>query len=117
MLVKATREGEIGGTTSSGYVVDRFVPFVALPSTKALGRFVRIKNPANGKSCFAVVLDVGPWNIADHDYVLGGARPQAESGFDATGRQTNKAGIDLSEVVWHQLGMTDNTCVQWEFLV
>ena len=117
MMVKATREGEIGGTTSSGYIVDRFVPYVALPSTNALGRFVRIKNPANGRQCFAVVLDIGPWNIHDDNYVLGGGRPQAESGFDATGRQTNRAGIDLGEVVWNRLGMLDNTCVEWEFLV
>ena len=41
-------------------------------------------------------------------YVFRGARPQAESGTDSTGRPTNGAGIDLGERVWSQLGMLDN---------
>lgn len=117
MRVKATREGIIGGKTSSGYVIDKVVPFVALPSTKALSRFVKVTNPTNGKSTYAIVLDVGPWNIHDDDYVFGTGRPQAENGIDSFGRATNKAGIDLGEKVWAALGMTDNTEVDWEFLV
>jgi len=95
MTVKATREGLIGAQTASGYIIDRIVPFVALPCGKALQRFVRLTNPLNQKSCIAIVLDVGPWNTQDDAYVLGGARPQAESGTDTTGRTTNGAGIDL----------------------
>lgn len=114
--VKATREGLVGGTTASGYVVDRVVPFVALPSTKALQRFLRVTNPANGKSTMAIVLDVGPWNEHDDAYVLNGARPQAETGTDRWGRPTNGAGIDLGELVWTRLGMTGNTDVEWVFL-
>ena len=38
MTVKATREGLIGGQTASGYIIDRVVPFVALPCGKALQR-------------------------------------------------------------------------------
>lgn len=131
IVVKATREGLIGGKTASGYIVDAIVPFVALPSTKALRRFVRVQNPANGKSTIAFVLDVGPWNEHDHAYVLqpatlpglhatGGAlpvqRPSAERGLDERGRATNHAGIDLGEAVWKVLGMTDNGPVLWEFL-
>lgn len=116
MKVKATREGLIGGKTASGYVIDKAVPFVALPSTKALGRFVRVTNPATGKSAYAIVLDVGPWNERDDAYVFNGKRPAAEQGKDTRGRKTNGAGIDLGEKVWKQLGMTDNTDVDWEFL-
>ncbi len=122
MRVKATREGLVGDKTASGYVIDRVVPFVALPSGRALGRFVKITNPTNGASTYAVVLDAGPWNTKDDRYVFGGARPAAESQMlgssllDEFGRQTNGAGIDLSERVWDLLGMRDNTEVDWEFL-
>ena len=116
MTVKATREGLLGHPTASGYVIDRVVPFVALPSRGALGRFVKISNPANGKNCYAVVLDVGPWNTADDAYVFGGQRPKAESGHSLSEQGTNGAGIDLSERVWKALGLADNDQVEWEFL-
>lgn len=115
MIVKATREGLVGQRTASGYIVDLVVPFVALPAVKALGRFVYLKNPLNGRTCFAVVLDVGPWNDNDDTYVFGTTRPQAESGTNSRGRKTNLAGIDLGERVWLLLGMKDNTCVEWMF--
>jgi hypothetical protein len=114
--VRATREGLVGGRTASGYVVDRVVPFVALPNRDALHRFVRITNPANGKSAIAIVLDVGPWNERDDAYVFEGKRPAAETGVDSRGRRTNFAGIDLGERIWHDLGMVDNADVDWEFL-
>lgn len=115
--VKATREGLLHHPTASGYVIDQIVPFVALPSIKALHRFVKLHNPANGRMCFAIVLDVGPWNIHDDAYVFRGERPQAETGTDATwGRETNGAGIDLSEAVWARLGMQDNGEIEWEFI-
>lgn len=116
MRVKATREGLIGGKTSTGYIVDTVVPFVALPAVKALHRFVRVRNPVTGRSCLAIVLDVGPWNEHDDAYVFNGARPSAESGRDTRGRVTNKAGIDLGERVWKLLEMTDNTEVEWWFI-
>src|ERR1035441_7982519 len=97
MIVKATREGLIGHETKSGYVIDAVVPFVALPAEKAIGRFVRLSNAATGKACYAIVLDVGPWNINDDPYVFAGHRPQAETGTDSTGRKTNGAGIDLGQ--------------------
>lgn len=116
MTVKSTREGIVGGRTASGYVIDTIVPYVALPSVLALHRFVKITNPAMSISTYAVVLDVGPWNIDDDAYVLKGARPQAESGTDKRGRKTNGAGIDLGEAVWYRLAMKDNGNVMWEFL-
>ena len=114
--VKATREGLIGGKTASGYLIDKAVSFVALPSGRALRRFVRVVNPANGKRIIAQVLDVGPWNETDDAYVFKGARPQAETGRDSRERATNRAGIDLGEAVWKQLGMTGNDEVEWEFI-
>lgn len=116
IAVKATREGLKGQKTSSGYVIDGFVPFVALPSCAALLKVIRISNPANGMQVLAMVLDVGPWNEHDDAYVFNGQRPAAESGTDTRGRQTNGAGIDLGERVWNALGMTDNTDVEWEFV-
>ena len=111
ITVKATREGLVGGKTASGYVDDTVVSFVALPATLALGKFVEIHNPLNGKACIAQVLDVGPWHTSDNAYVFGGARPAAEST-----PTTNGAGIDLGEKVWTLLGMTDNTNVSWRFI-
>lgn len=116
MTVKATREGLVGQKTASGWVIDTIIPFVALPSSKALGRAVRVTNPATGKFIVAIVLDVGPWNEHDDNYVFGGARPAAESGTSVSGHGTNGAGIDLGEKVWNTLGMTDNTDVEWEFV-
>lgn len=116
MIVRATREGLLGQTTASGYVIDRIVPFVALPSAKALRRAVRVTNLANGRTVEALVLDIGPFNTADDAYVFGGQRPAAESGHSLSGVGTNGAGIDLGEYVWHALGMTDNGDVDWEFL-
>ncbi len=118
ITVKATREGLPGGKTASGYVIDRVVPFVALPSVHALHHFVRVTNPRTGVSTLAVVLDVGPWNDRDDAYVFRGARPAAERGIDVSGNgKTNGAGIDLGERVWTLLGMTDNGNVSWEFFV
>ena len=116
ITVKATREGLAGQKTASGYVIDAVVPFVALPSVEALGRFVRVTNALNGHACYAIVLDVGPWNEHDEAYVFAGMRPQAEIGTDSTGRTTNGAGIDLGEKVWAELGMKDNGLVAWSFI-
>lgn len=116
ITVKATREGLVGQKTASGYIIDTIVRFVALPSVRALHKDIRITNPANGRSVIAQVLEVGPFNEHDDDYVFGGSRPQAESGMSVSGHGTNGAGIDLGERVWNELGMTDNTGVSWEFI-
>ncbi len=116
ITVKATREGLLGAKTATGYVVDAIVPFVALPAAAALRQWVTVRNPTNGKTIRALVLDVGPWNEHDHAYVFGGARPAAETQTDQFGRTTNGAGIDLGEAVWAALGMTDNDLVSWEFV-
>jgi hypothetical protein len=114
MKVFATREGLLDGRTASGYKVDAFVPFVALPAQAALHLWIKVSY--KDKFINALVLDVGPWNISDNAYVFDNQRPQAESGKDAYGRKTNNAGIDLGEKVWKYLGMTDNDEVDWEFI-
>src|SRR5471032_3014165 len=116
MRVKATREGLSGRKTASGYVIDKYVSFVALPSHAALFKHVRVTNPLNGRSVIAEVLEVGPFNEHDDDYVFKGARPLAESGHSVSGVGTNGAGIDLSEYVWYTLGMKDNTDVEWDWV-
>jgi len=116
MRVKATREGLVGKKTSTGWVIDKTTPFVALPSVKALHRLVKVTNPLNNLSVVAQVLDVGPWNTHDDAYVFGGSRPASESGISISGAGTNKAGIDLGEAVWAALGMKDNGDVEWEFV-
>ncbi len=132
--VKATREGIIGGKTSTGYIIDTIVPFVALPAFAALRQWIYVRNPVNGIIMLALILDVGPWNVNDNAYIFQpatvyssgiawkknpddkGIRPQSESGLDVSHNgKTNGAGIDLSEKVWNELKMTDNFEVEWEF--
>lgn len=108
ITVLATREGLIGHTSATGYIIEKHVPFVALPSETAKYRVIRVSN--GQKSCVAIVLDVGPHYTDDDDYVLRGSRPRAESDG------SNGAGIDLGEYVWRALGMTDNGLVEWSFL-
>lgn len=128
--VKCTREGLGGETTASGYVIEKDVPFVALPSKAALHLWVQVTNPLNGKSIRALVKDIGPHYTNDHAYVFQDAtipgfhgegdttvvsvtqiRPKAER--SKTG---NKSGIDLGEAVWAALGLKDNTLVSWQFI-
>jgi hypothetical protein len=62
------------------------------------------------------VLDVGPWNEHDDDYVFGTARPAAELGHSVSNTgHINGAGIDLGEAVWKALEMKDNGEVEWRF--
>jgi hypothetical protein len=112
--VKATREGLVGKKTASTYVIDTVVYFVALPSVHALHKFVELRYL--GRSVWAQVLDVGPWNVDDDTYVFNGARPQAETGIDKFGRPTNGAGIDLGEAVRRALEITDdNVEIEWRW--
>lgn len=131
ITVVATREGLPGGRTSTGWRIDPIVPFVALPSDAALRLWVLVTNPLNGRTCRALVLDVGPHYEHDTPYVFqpltiepmlatpeNEVRPRAEQrGLDDYRRiVTNAAGIDLGEAVWAALGMKDNTKVGWSFV-
>ncbi len=62
------------------------------------------------------MLDVGPWNEHDDEYVFGTSRPASERGIDVSNNaRTNGAGIDLGEAVWEALAMHDNGEVMWHF--
>jgi len=121
--VKATREGLVGSRTASQVIITAYNGtlrlsnfFVALPDTNARFLMVHLRNPANGRELMCPVLDVGPFNTHDSDYVFGDARPATESGQSVSGDGTNGSGIDLSEGVWAYLDMQDNTNIEWEFL-
>jgi N-acetylmuramoyl-L-alanine amidase len=75
---------------------------------------VIVVNNATGASATASVEDVGPWNTQD-PYWETGTRPQAESGTDMTGRQTNGAGIDLSPDLADAIGIVGKGKVDWYF--
>jgi hypothetical protein len=67
------------------------------------------------------VVDVGPWNTDDPDYVLGDARPLSESqykyGTVAQNGQvpTNDAGIDLTDPIAKEVGISGKGKVSWKF--
>lgn len=119
--VYATREGLVGGTTSSGHTITANDHFVALPSAKALNKNVKITY--KGKSVVAPVLDVGPWNN-DDDYWnptdvrkykgLPRGMPQAQDAYQnggnggksGTGLQvTVPCGIDIGDGTYADLGL------------
>jgi hypothetical protein len=76
---------------------------------------VKVYNRVSGKSAVAEIWDVGPWNI-DDPYWDKGTRPQAESGVDMSGRNTNGAGIDLSPALAKALDVDGMGKVDWEFV-
>jgi uncharacterized protein (TIGR02594 family) len=75
---------------------------------------VRVINKA-GQFVDCDIVDVGPWNI-DDPYWQTGARPEAETGTDATGRKTNKAGIDLTLAAAKALQIDGKGIVDWQFI-
>lgn len=73
-----------------------------------------------GKTVDCPIVDVGPWNTHD-PYWDTGARPEAETGTDTTGRHTNRAGLDLTPGAWAALGKTGNLdavtdITSWDFV-
>lgn len=74
---------------------------------------VQVINPSNNKSVVLAVVDTGPWNTNDKDYVFGQARPQAETGIDTRGRTTNRAGLDISPKAMSTLSGGDK--FNWRF--
>ncbi len=130
--VFATREGLVGSTTSTGHRITPNDHFVALPSTKALNKNVKLTY--KGKSAVAPVLDVGPWNN-DDDYwnpsdsrvYKGIARgvPQAQAAMDSnhnggksgTGLTVQAPnGIDIGDGTYADLGMKQSDWVFITFL-
>lgn|SRR5262245_12495724 len=90
--------------------------YIALPDRFEGDRpLVRVINRATNKSERAEIMDVGPWNT-DDPYWRTNSRPQAESGYDMSGRTTNKAGIDLSPALAKALGVDGMGTVDWVFV-
>jgi hypothetical protein len=111
--VFATREGELGKRTSTGLVITPEAMFVALPHPLALHKHVEVR--FRQRAVVVPVLDVGPWNIAD-DYWTNSRRPAAEHGSGKYRTPSNRAGIDLSDAVFKELGLHDNDWVEWRFV-
>jgi hypothetical protein len=111
--VLATREGMIGGMTSSRTVIRADSMFVALPHPRALGRMVEVRY--RDRAVVVPVLDVGPWNV-DDAYWERDARPASERGRGFYRTPVNRAGIDLSDAVFAALGLPDNDMVDWRFV-
>ena len=111
--VFATREGELGKRTATGYVIARDSMFVALPHPMALGKRVEVRYGT--RAVVVPVLDVGPWNV-DDNYWSTGRRPAAERNRGYYRAPSNRAGIDLSDAVFAALGLRDNDFVEWRFV-
>ena len=130
--VYATREGLVGGRTSSGHVITPNDHFVALPSTKALNKSVKITY--KGRSATAPVLDIGPWNNDDDYWNPSDVRtykgiprgvPQAKAAYDSannggksgTGLHvTAPGGIDIGDGTYAELGLGNADYVDVTFL-
>ena len=111
--VYATREGEIGKRTSTGYLIAPDSLFVALPHSRALGKHVEVRY--RQRAIVVPVLDVGPWNTND-DYWASDRRPAAERRVGKYRAPSNRAGIDLSDATFAALGLRDNDWVEWRFV-
>jgi rare lipoprotein A (peptidoglycan hydrolase) len=75
-----------------------------------------VRNQENGKTVICRIRDLGPWNTDDYAYVFGDDRPQAESGTDKKGRETNSAGIDLTPAAAAAIGLEGKGMVSWRFV-
>jgi RHS repeat-associated protein len=119
--IEGTTAKGLRPTTSHNFSTDNDL-FVALPSEGMQGQRVEIE--ANGKTVQVPVGDVGPWNgghttsgkSLDDRYWENNNRPQAECGTDLRGRPTNRGGIDISDALAKQLGLTGTTRVRWRGL-
>jgi hypothetical protein len=111
--VYATREGEIGKATATGHRIKSESSFVALPHAAALHKLVEVRYLQ--RAIVVPVLDVGPWNVND-DYWATNRRPAAERDQGRFRTPSNHAGIDLSDAVFHALGLRDNDWVEWRFV-
>jgi len=103
----------VGSMTSSRTIIRPGDRFVALPDRHALGRDVEIRY--RDRVVVVPVLDVGPWNV-DDPYWDHDARPASERGRGAYRTPVNHAGIDLSDAVFAELGLSDNDYVDWRFV-
>lgn len=116
--ITATVFGGVGDDEKSaydGHLITDTELGVSLPY-RFRGSRPKVRVIRGSKSIVCPIVDLGPWNIAD-PYWQTGARPQAETGTDNTGRKTNRAGIDLSPAAARVLGIDGKGLVDWEFAV
>ena len=114
---------------STGDWLGNQYPGIALPSTKALRKWVEIRY--KGHWTCARVMDVGPWTIDDDAYVFGNEKSRAElcKGkycprvltdvvIENTFLKCNGAGIDLFPQTAKDLGIAinDNVILEWRFI-
>lgn len=104
--------------------------FVALPYSWSNNLFPdnapRVRVFCGELSAEAVIADKGPWMIDDEDYVMGDARPLAETchdegtplprGPNAGKVPSNRAGIDLSPALADMIGIEGKGTVDWCFI-
>lgn len=95
--------------------IDHSKPGVALPAAFSDPR-PKVRVFYQGKSVVCDIVDKGPWNIRDPYWQKVGGRPQAETGKDLSGRQTNLAGIDLTPAAAKAIGLPGKGKVDWEFV-
>jgi hypothetical protein len=103
----------------TGKEINSSAPGAALPYHFPTPPVIRVF--LHGKTVDCPIVDVGPWNTHDAYWDHPGARPQAESGTDTTGRHTNHAGLDLTPGAWSELGKTGDLdavtdVVSWDFV-
>lgn len=118
--VTASREGLVGETTASGFVIKKDSVFVALPHRKSLGEWVAVRYKDLVMVC--KVKDVGPHSIYDDYWNHSERGPLAEQGVRVPkrwGKAKNKAGIDLSDGLWDWFGIKRGVGlvnVKWKFI-
>lgn len=130
--VMGSREGLVGGITASGHRIQPNDYFVALPSTTALGK--KVKLTYKGKSLTLPVKDVGPyntkddyWNPPDVRYFKG--LPQGVSQAQLAYKENHNGGmsgigikvayplsIDIGDGAFYELGMGDSDWLEVTFL-
>jgi len=100
--------------------------FAALPYSEIAGQCngdiekcprIEVLNPENNKSLVLAVVDTGPCNTSDREYVLNGAEPMVRRGEGVGGcaAQRNKAELDISPTAMSQLEATDFDRLNWRF--
>lgn len=103
-------------------LIDGDKPGVALPYKwrDSPPPMVLVEGPDG--DCEAPVVDVGPWNTDDPEYVLHGARPLAERQYEKQTKAqngmipSNNAGIDLTPETARMVGLEGKGKVRWRFV-
>lgn len=130
--IETTRFGGAADYNKSAYApyeyIDDKVIGCALPYKFSGERDkVIVRNCANGKQTIVEIVDLGPWMTNDQPYVMGDARPLAEtcyatrtklpSGPNAGKVPTNGAGLDLTPAADAAIGLGGKGTCDWAFYI